>query len=99
MISEIFQFREFLENQSKEIDYLRQKENKLMYLFFILHRKGVDVNEVYEEELKDIPTERFNEWIKENMEDDEDPPEISFESQASFSPINSGPMIKPNKPD
>jgi hypothetical protein len=69
-----------------------------MYLFFILHKRGVDVNEVYEEELREVPTERFNEWIKEHMDDDE-PPEISFDSQASFSPILKGPMPQPKRPD
>lgn len=98
MISEIFQFRELIESQTKEIDYLRQKENKLMYLFFILHRRGVDVNEVYEEQLKDIPTDRFNEWVKDHIDED-DSPDISFESQASFSPIEKGPMPRPIKPD
>lgn len=97
MISEIFQFRELIETQSKEIDYLRQKENKLMYLFFTLHKSGVDVNEVYERKLKDVPTERFNEWVKDHIDDDE-PPEISFESDASFSPIHKGPMPQPKRP-
>jgi len=97
LFSEHSQVQNLLKDQSKEIDYLRQKENKLMYLFFILHRKGVDVNEVYESELKDVPTERFNEWIKEHMNEDE-PPEISFDSQASYSPILEGPFPKPKRP-
>jgi hypothetical protein len=100
-IKEVFSFISQLEKlvkeQAKEVDYLRQKENKLMYLFFILHRKGVNVNEVYDSELKDVPTERFNEWIKEHMDDDE-PPEISFDSQASYSPIHKSPMPRPKKP-
>ena len=69
-----------------------------MYLFYLLHRKGIDVNTVYETELKDVPTERFNEWIKNKMGEDEQPPDISFESQASYSPICDGPMPKPIKP-
>ena len=98
MITEIFQFREILEKHTKEIDYLRQKENKLMYLFFLLHKRGVEVNEVYDSKLKDVPTERFNEWVKEHIDEDE-PPEISFESDASFSPIEKGPMPQPIKPE
>ena len=98
MITEIFQFREILEKHTKEIDYLRQKENKLMYLFFLLHKRGVEVNEVYDSKLKDVPTERFNEWVKEHI-DEEEPPEISFESDASFSPIEKGPMPQPIRPE
>ena len=98
LINEIFKFREVIEFQNTEIDYLRQKENKLMYLFYMLHRRGIDVNSIYDSELKDVPTERFNEWIKEHMTEDEPPPEFSFESQASYSPICKGPMLKPNKP-
>lgn len=82
-MKEIAGFKQKIGNQEKEIDYLRQKENKLMYLFFLLHRRGVDVNGVYESELKDVPTDRFNEWVKEHM-DEEEPPTISFDSQASY---------------
>lgn len=82
-MKEIDAFKKKIDIQEKEIDYLRQKENKLMYLFFLLHRRGVDVNGVYESELKDVPTDRFNEWVKEHM-DEEDPPSISFDSQASY---------------
>lgn len=98
LVNEILAFREKVDTQAKEIDYLRQKENKLMYLFFILHKRGVDVNDVYESELRDVPTDRFNEWIKEHM-DDEEPPDISFDSQASYSPILEGPMPQPKRPE
>ena len=69
-----------------------------MYLFFTLHKKGIDVNSVYEAELKDVPTDRFNEWIKEQMDEEDQPPEISFESQASYEPIHEGPMPQPIRP-
>jgi hypothetical protein len=98
LMNEIVAFKEKVDIQTKEIDYLRQKENKLMYLFFILHRRGVDVNGVYENELKDVPTDRFNEWVKEHM-DDEEPPSLSFDSQGSYSLICEGPMLRPNRPD
>jgi hypothetical protein len=98
LMNEIVAFKEKVDIQAKEIDYLRQKENKLMYLFFILHRRGVDVNGVYENELKDVPTDRFNEWVKEHM-DDEEPPSLSFDSQGSYSLICEGPMLHPNRPD
>jgi len=46
-----------------EVDYGKQKENKLMYLFFMLHQKGYPVNEIYDEKIKNIPTNRFMEYI------------------------------------
>lgn len=70
-----------------------------MYLFFILHKKGIDVNSVYEAELKDIPTNRFNDWMKKQMDEDDMPPDISFESQASYEPIQEGPMPQPVRPN
>ena len=98
LIEEVADFKQKIINQDKEIDYLRQKENKLMYLFFILHKRGIDVNAAYEEELKDVPTDRFNEWMKEHM-GEEDPPDISFDSKASYEDILTGPMPCPQKPE
>ena len=86
LMNDILILKEKVHSQEKEIDRLKQKESKLMYLFFILHKKGVDVNQVYDEELKDVPTERFNEWLREHM-DDEKSPEISFDSKASYEDI------------
>jgi hypothetical protein len=46
--------------------YARNKENKLMYLIFKLHKKGFPVNLVYEEEVKPISTKRFNNEMMDN---------------------------------
>lgn len=42
------------------LEYSKNKENKLMYLIFKLHKKGYPVNDVYESEVKPISTRRFN---------------------------------------
>lgn len=52
------------EELKAEADYGKQKENKLMYLFFLLHQKGYPVNELYEEKIKNIPTNWFMEYIQ-----------------------------------
>jgi hypothetical protein len=44
----------------EDVTYSKNKENKLMYLIFKLHKKGYPVNEVYEREIKPIETARFN---------------------------------------
>ena len=44
-----------ISNQA-EIEHSALKENKLMYLFYLLNQEGFPVNEVYEE-FKDIPTD------------------------------------------
>ncbi|CAI2358939.1 unnamed protein product [Moneuplotes crassus] len=94
---EIEKYKRTIHKQKDEISYLRQKESKLMYLFYIMHNKGIDVNKIYDEQLRDIPTDRFDEWMKENMEENK-PPEISFDSQASYEDICEGPMPQPDRP-
>ena len=44
----------------EELDYGKQRENKLMFFLFILKEKGFPISEVFEEEIKDIPTTRFS---------------------------------------
>jgi len=58
------------ENKSllEGLEYAKNKENKLMYLIFKLHKKNYPVNQIYEEEVKPISTRRFNnENMNQNM--------------------------------
>jgi hypothetical protein len=41
------------------MEYARNKENKLMYLIFKMHKEGYPVNDIYEKEVKPIATMRF----------------------------------------
>ena len=43
-----------------QVMYSKNKENKLMYLIFKLHKKGYPVNDIYEKEVKPIPTSKFD---------------------------------------
>ena len=44
----------------EELNYGKQRENKLMFFLFILKEKGFPISEVFEDEIKDIPTTRFS---------------------------------------
>lgn len=55
----------------KELAYQQARENKLIYFFYVLHKREFPVNAIYINEIKDIPTHRFKgaEFNKENSED------------------------------
>lgn len=61
----------FYENKNLQdsLEYAKNKENKLMYLIFKLHRQGYPVNEIYEQEVKPISTGRFNDELMQRGED------------------------------
>lgn len=44
---------------NSHLEYARNKEGKLMYLIFKLHKRGYPVNQVFESEVKAISTRRF----------------------------------------
>ena len=44
----------------KEVQYQKQRENKLMYFLFILQEKKYPVYDLFEEHIKDLETERFS---------------------------------------
>jgi hypothetical protein len=44
---------------NQHLEYARNKEGKLMYLIFKLHKRGYPVNQVFEAEVKAISTRRF----------------------------------------
>ena len=45
------------------MNYLSQKESKLMYLIFMINNQGVPVLDIYENSIKKIPTEWFNDFL------------------------------------
>ncbi len=75
---------------TKKLDYHKNKESKYLYLLFTLQNKGFPVNEIYESEVKEIPTSRFAEvqGLKEDGgETAQDSIMFSFYSDDSFEPI------------
>jgi hypothetical protein len=96
-------------NLDDEIQYLKLREKKIMYLIHLMQSKGYPVQNIYEKELKKVNTMRIQEFIeqkdKENYEREHGGPELdekyhfSFHTDDSFEPIDDGPMLKPRKPD
>lgn len=43
-----------------EIEYGKQRENKLMYFLFLMQQKNYPVFDIFEEHIKDLPTSRFS---------------------------------------
>ena len=43
-----------------ELDYGKQRENKLMYFLYLLQHQGVPIYEIFDKSIKDLPTSRFS---------------------------------------
>ena len=60
----VFQENEELQNAIEELQddmaYGKQRENKLMFFLYILKQMGYPISEVFEREIKDVPTSRFS---------------------------------------
>ena len=42
------------------MDYCKQRENKLMYFLFVLQKKGIAIYDIFDQNIKDLPTARFS---------------------------------------
>ena len=49
-----------------EITYVKLREKKIMYFMFILQSKGYPINQIFEQDVKNIPTMRFQEFLDNN---------------------------------
>ena len=60
----VFQENEELQTAIEELNedmaYGKQRENKLMFFLYILKQMGYPISEVFEKEIKDVPTSRFS---------------------------------------
>ncbi len=94
-----------------EIDYLKLREKKVMYLIYVLQNRGYPVNQVFEQEVKHIPTTRFQEFLDKNpdiMDGMPSPGAInekkdsknhySFHSDDSYDLLCTGPNIIKKRP-
>eukprot|EP00347_Sterkiella_histriomuscorum_P013404 403364835 len=59
-VNENNELKQIAKEMQEELDYGKQRENKLMFFLFILKEKGFPISEVFEGEIKDIPTTRFS---------------------------------------
>lgn len=81
-----------------------------MYLVYILQNKGFPVNEIFDTEVKSIPTMRFQEFLDSNPEieeqmhgeepDKEDIKNLfSFRSDDSYERLTTGPILVKKRPN
>ena len=85
------------------------KEKKISYLVQLLQCKGYPVQNIYKQELANVPTMRIQEFLEEKerelFEKEWGGPELddkyhfSFHTDDSFEPILDTPMLRPIKPD
>ena len=54
------QSEEQIQELNTEINYGKQRENKLMFFLYILKEKGYPVSQVFQDEIREIPTTRFS---------------------------------------
>ena len=57
---ENLELRELLIELQKDIDYGKQRENKLIFFLYVLKEHGLPVSDVFDAEIKDLPTSRFS---------------------------------------
>lgn len=91
-----------------EIAYLKLREKKVMYLIYVLQNRGYPVNQVFEQEVKHIPTLRFQEFLDKNPDITDNMPSpatmndsqnhYSFHSDDSYSLLCTGPNITKKRP-
>jgi hypothetical protein len=60
------QMKDVIQEFKDEVDYWKQRENKLMYFLYVMKEKGLPVGEIFESEIKDIPTKRFSKYFDED---------------------------------
>ncbi|CAI2383962.1 unnamed protein product [Moneuplotes crassus] len=64
------QMKEVIQEFKDEVDYCKQRENKLMYFLYVMKEKGLPVGEIFEEEIKEIPTKRFSKYFDDESRDE-----------------------------
>ena len=54
------EYRTLNDELQNEVDYGKQRENKLMFFLFVMKEMGYPVNDVFQERIKAIRTSRFS---------------------------------------
>jgi hypothetical protein len=60
---EIKQYSKAYDSLVKEIQYLKLREKKIMYLVNMLQGRGYPVNSIFEQHVKPVDTMRFQEFL------------------------------------
>lgn len=63
LLTENAQLNSIVGELSSEVQYYKLREKKMLYFILLLKSKGISVDEVYENEVKAIETERFQKFM------------------------------------
>lgn len=66
LLKENDDLRAFANEANSELEYGKQRENKLMYFLFLLQQKDYPVFDVFEKYIKDLDTQRFSTELDED---------------------------------
>ena len=65
LLSENDNLRDYAREIKSEMEYGKQRENKLMYFLYVLQQKGCPVYEVFDKDIRHIVTSRFSKDLDE----------------------------------
>eukprot|EP00347_Sterkiella_histriomuscorum_P009132 403342398 len=60
LVGENQELKSAVREVKSELDYGKQRENKLMYFLFVLQRKGIPIYDIFDLNIKDLATTRFS---------------------------------------
>lgn len=60
LLEENEEVKDIAKSLRKEVQYQKQRENKLMYFLYIMQEKEYPVYDLFEKHIKDLDTERFS---------------------------------------
>lgn len=104
LVRQNIELKNLLQALQDEINYLRLREKKIMYLVHLLQAKGYPVTQIFNKQVKHINTLRFEEFLRSEeqkvvQEAELDKKiEISFVSDASYEPLVLGPAMQRERP-
>ena len=69
LLEENLELRDIANEMKLEIEYSKQRENKLMFFLYLMKERGHPVQKIFEEDIKDIPTSRFSKTFDESYKE------------------------------
>jgi hypothetical protein len=65
VIEENEEYYAVIKELKSELEYGKQRENKLMYFLYLMQQKDLPVYELFEDHIKELPTLRFSSHLNE----------------------------------
>ena len=69
LVNENTELKSGVREIKSELDYGKQRENKLMYFLFLLQQKGIPIYDIFDKNIKDLPTTRFSADLDEHYKE------------------------------